>query len=186
MGEPARNYSWPPFESGNVAHVTHGARSQRLVNLAGEQVRRQLVEAVPTVADQRYAVILDVLVSAVVRHRLLHDYLVEAALTKGIAGNSRLWESANATGRLAMDAAARFGLSPTDEARLAETAANAELNREELLKRLTAQGRAIRQAAEARHALSAANGDGEGAVVAQGRTDRPDGTDGTSKRETAT
>lgn len=41
MTVPARPYSWPPFEPGNAAHLTHGARSARLV---GERAA-ELVEA---------------------------------------------------------------------------------------------------------------------------------------------
>jgi hypothetical protein len=30
VNTPARNYSWPPFEKGNLARLTHGARSARI------------------------------------------------------------------------------------------------------------------------------------------------------------
>jgi hypothetical protein len=146
----------PEFEAGNVFAVSHGADSTRMVALAGDEVRAQLIQAVPAVAEVRFALVLDVLVSAAVRHRLQHDFAVETALTKGTEKvPNRLWESTNATGRLIVDTAGKFGLSPTDEAKLAETTANAEINREELLRRLTRQGRAIRQAANRRGALNA-------------------------------
>ncbi len=174
----ARDYSWPPFEEGNLAHTTHGARSPRVVTLAAEQVRRQLVEAVPSVAAPEYAVTLEVLVTAVVRHRLLHDYLVGTSIAEGVGRvGSRTWESANATGRLAMDAAGRFGLSPTDEARLAETAASAEINRADLLRKLTERGKAIRLDAERRGTL-AASSDGEPVRDGQEATDNDAGRDG--------
>lgn len=39
MTAPARGYSWPPFESGNLAAFKHGAYSPRFVDpLAGEIV----------------------------------------------------------------------------------------------------------------------------------------------------
>jgi phage terminase small subunit len=45
MGEPARRYSWPPFEPGNSVALRHGAYSPRRVDpLAAELVERVLAD----------------------------------------------------------------------------------------------------------------------------------------------
>ena len=56
---PARRYSWPPFEPGNSAAVTHGAHSeQRLAPLRAE-LAASLRRDYPHLDDRRLALIAD-------------------------------------------------------------------------------------------------------------------------------
>jgi len=42
-GGPARGYSWPPFEAGNEAALTHGATSERHIRPLARNHRRRLM-----------------------------------------------------------------------------------------------------------------------------------------------
>lgn len=57
MGEPARGYSWPPFEPGNVAALTHGAWSPRKVDPLAREILVATAQHVDwwTPADQTSA-----------------------------------------------------------------------------------------------------------------------------------
>jgi hypothetical protein len=62
---PARRYSWPPFEPGNTAAMTHGARSERLVEPRARELVPLILKANPQLdavrdgaAVFRYAVTL--------------------------------------------------------------------------------------------------------------------------------
>jgi hypothetical protein len=46
-GGPARGYSWPPFEKGNTAAMTHGARSDRLVEPRARELTAPVFDANP-------------------------------------------------------------------------------------------------------------------------------------------
>ena len=44
---PARRYSWPPFEAGNVAALRHGARSPRRLGELASALAAELTSAAP-------------------------------------------------------------------------------------------------------------------------------------------
>ena len=44
---PARGYSWPPFEKDNLAVVTYGAFSPRLIAARAAEIRKNLFERCP-------------------------------------------------------------------------------------------------------------------------------------------
>lgn len=46
-GGAARGYSWPPFEQGNTAAVTHGARSDRLVEPRAREIAQDVLALNP-------------------------------------------------------------------------------------------------------------------------------------------
>jgi hypothetical protein len=46
-GGPARRYSWPPFEPGNLAGLKHGAQSDRLVEPRARELLAAILEANP-------------------------------------------------------------------------------------------------------------------------------------------
>ena len=52
---PARGYSWPPFEKGNVLQLKHGTRSERTLAPVREEHARGLAEAYPWIDGRRRA-----------------------------------------------------------------------------------------------------------------------------------
>jgi|GEM_PF-1506494 len=161
----ARGYSWPPFEPGNVAHLTHGARSERMIEARAAEVHEQLLELAPWCDRPHFLPSVHRYLRAAARERMLDEFIAGTVADKG-AGKvpSRTWEQATAATRLAHTLAGDLGLTPLGEARLravAGTAAVTELSLADLM----AQGAVIRKAAEARHAaqaLEAGHGTTEG------------------------
>ena len=52
---PARGYSWPPFEKGNLVRLQHGTRSERMLAPVREQHARGLAERYPWMDPARRA-----------------------------------------------------------------------------------------------------------------------------------
>jgi hypothetical protein len=46
-GGPARGYSWPPFQPGNLAALKHGARSPRILAPIADQLAASLAQVAP-------------------------------------------------------------------------------------------------------------------------------------------
>jgi hypothetical protein len=46
-GGPARGYSWPPFQPGNLAALRHGARSPRILAPIADQLAAGLAQVAP-------------------------------------------------------------------------------------------------------------------------------------------
>lgn len=121
-GGPARRYSWPPFEPGNTAAVTHGARSDRLVEARARELAPGIFEANPHLdgvrdgaAVWRYAVTL-------ARIDRVYRWLseqgdpvfadLEAGAAHGIYERLERWE------RQADKAEERLAIAPLTRARL--------------------------------------------------------------------
>lgn len=116
---PARGYSWPPFEPGNLAGVRHGVRSERIVAAAQQSVADALLEECPWMADvdrgalERYA-------RAEARARLLDAYIARKTEDGNVeAVKPWVWSEATRADALAQKAAQDLGLDPTGRARLA-------------------------------------------------------------------
>lgn len=54
MGDPARGYSWAPFQQGNQAAMTHGAASPNVVRPLADAIAAELLEQAPWLRSQLY------------------------------------------------------------------------------------------------------------------------------------
>ena len=152
--KPARGYSWPPFEKGNMAHLVHGADSERTLESQAAQIRPRLFELCPWLEDvDAIAVARFLRVEA--RSLILESYMAEIIATAGPGKVPiRMWEQANATDRLAGDLGSKLGLDSVGRAQLRESAANTESS----LAALAEKGRGIRERAAR---LRAVNDEGD-------------------------
>lgn len=151
---PARNYSWPPFEKGHTASLRHGANSPRAVAERAEQVHAELLTVAPYLAEPKFLPAASRYLQAAAREALLHQHIVTLSDEKGPgAVPARVWEQATAAARLAAKLGSDLGLDPIGHARIRALSVGAEAT-EASLADLTAEGRAIRQRAEARRAAA--------------------------------
>lgn len=79
-GSPMRGYSWPPFEPGNEAALTHGAYSANRVEPIATALRAQLLEVAAWCAAPAFAATVAAWSQAEARARLLQLYLDEVGL----------------------------------------------------------------------------------------------------------
>lgn len=119
----ARGYSWPPFEAGNEAALTHGAYSPRRVNPRAAEIRERLLAEAPWLAPPAFARSVDALARAEARVELLAEFIDE----HGLLDDDGQPRSALAALEKAEKAAERLrstmGLSPTSWAGLYRTLA---------------------------------------------------------------
>jgi hypothetical protein len=71
--QPARGYSWPPFEDGNAAALVHGAQSERAINSRADQVYAELLAHAPYLNEPRFIPPVNRYLQAAAREALLHD-----------------------------------------------------------------------------------------------------------------
>lgn len=141
MGERARGYAWPPFEAGNTAALTHGARSPRMVRPIAERLMVDAVEVAPWVARPAFGPELEAWAWHEARACLLRTWLDEHGLLddddvpRAALGELQRAENAAAKAR------DRLGLNPLAWARL--RAAVEQAGGREDLEDLDAEGRAI-------------------------------------------
>ena len=138
-----------PFVEGNVAAVTHGATSERVVDARALEVREQLVSVAPWITEPHFADAVTRYCRAEARARLLHDFIVTVASEQGAGRVSiRLWESAATSDRLAAQLGNALGLDPSGYARLRALATTTDVARESLneLRKRGAKVRARREA----------------------------------------
>jgi hypothetical protein len=144
---PARGYSWPPFEAGNSAALTHGAYSEPRVAERAQEILTAVLEDAempdllrsrafrPTLADWARA---EAMAS------LVFDWLcglpVEQMASPRLAGTKApldLWRALSAhAGRLR----ARLGMDPVSYARLAKDLGLAQAASDEALRQAAARG----------------------------------------------
>ena len=121
-GGPARGYSWPPFEPGNLAAVTHGARSPALVRERAEQLAPQVLEVHPHLDERRDGPAVMRYATLLARIERVYAWLgeradavfadVESGEVHGVYQRLGEWERAAG---LSED---RLGLSPLTRAKL--------------------------------------------------------------------
>lgn len=127
QGLPARGYSWEPFESGNFAHLRHGADSPRVVEQVARIVSAEVTEQAPWIVEPIFADALMRYCRAEARAKLLSDHIFRLADEQGTGKvPGRLWESAVASDNAASRAATELGITPLARARLAALTTSAE------------------------------------------------------------
>jgi hypothetical protein len=140
------NGSWPPFEPGNDAALTHGTYSQAAVAVRAEQVRDELLTFAPYLNEDRFYPAIHRYLTACAREQLAHD----ALMTRGMEakGSTRLLEVATAAARLAAKLGSDLGLDPIGHAKIRALSAGADASGAAAdLASLSAAGKAARLAA---------------------------------------
>jgi hypothetical protein len=124
---PARGYSWPPFEPGNLKALRHGANSPRLIAEKAREVHAALLDVAPYLAEPKFLPAVNRYLQAAAREALLHDHVSRVSAGQGPgAVPSRTWEQATAAARLAAKLATDLGLDPIGHARIRALSVNAE------------------------------------------------------------
>lgn len=142
---PARGYSWPPFEPGNLAALRHGARSERMVRPIADRLAAELATAAPWATQPAFAAEVQAWAWAEARCVLLRAWLDEHGLLDDEG------EPRPAAGELARaeasasKARANLGLSPRAWAQLRAAMAAGD-HGDDGLAALEAVGRAMAQA----------------------------------------
>ena len=117
---PARGYSWPPFDEGNLVAVRHGANSPRLVSDKAQAVRALLLERYPYLSDDAFVEALERYCRVEARALMLNAYIIEKAEREGIEKvPPTLWTEATRADALAQKCGQDCGLDPTGHARIA-------------------------------------------------------------------
>ena len=150
MGEPARGYSRPPFEKGNLVGARHGTRSVRLVEERAQAIREMLLEQHEFLAEPIFVEALERYCRIEARASMLDTYIVEKVEAEGVeAVPKTLWTEATRADMAAQKAGQDLGLDPTGFARAARDLGFAKsLNQQFGAKRLTQlgeTGRALRE-----------------------------------------
>jgi hypothetical protein len=140
-GGPARGYSWPAFQEGHTLSLVHGAESPRTIEARAAEVREQLFEVAPWLAQDVFVPAVARFLRCEAREMLIHEHIAKVSAEKG-AGfvPQRLWESATACANASMKASALLGLDPQSYARLRATTGHAAAT-EHTLADLKDQGR---------------------------------------------
>lgn len=151
MGEPARGYTWAPFEAGNDAARTHGARAADVPEVAAPRAA-QLQEIAPWLGVPAFTgAATDVAIAEVMVSRLL-DAIDRDGVTdsdgnvRGVVGQLDRY-----LGRLSR-LRAEAGLTPLGLGQLLERLAKVEGSTaaQDALAALKDAGRAVRAEAEGR------------------------------------
>lgn len=153
---PARGYSWPPFEAGNLAAVRHGASSERLVAETMSEIEAhvlpRILSLMPWLSDPAFEPDVRLLMRDMAVERRLSDYVLSQPIDKI---SSRSIEMRNQASRNLRQHLHELGLSPKGYAALREllaTTEHAELSVETLRERARRAREARETARDAREA----------------------------------
>lgn len=125
--QPARGYSWPPFQPGHTLSLVHGADSERTIEAKAAELRPQLFEICPWIDPEKDVIAVARFLRAESRALILHGYITKLTEEKGPGSvPQRTWEQATAADRLAAQLGNVLGLDPTGRARLQQVAATTE------------------------------------------------------------
>jgi len=138
VGELARGYSWPPFEPGNEAALTHGATSPRYIEPRAAEIAEAILSAedMADLTSPRYR--LDVLALARAEAQIerldkwLGSEVGDLSDTRRLAAYGLLDKAE----RRAAGCRTRLGMSPLARARLGRDHAAAGLDAAQLLTKL--------------------------------------------------
>ncbi len=103
-----RGHSWPPFEDGNAAALTHGAYSPRQIAEASVKVHAELLKFCPWLDQPAYMPSVTRYLQATGREQLAH----RAIMASTDPPSPRLLEAATSAARLAWRMGDELGLTP--------------------------------------------------------------------------
>lgn len=142
MGEPARGYSWEPFQPGHEKSMRHGARSERRWRPLADELEAEAVQHAPWLSRPSFRAALRSWAKAEAQATLVADWLDEHGLLD-VDGEPR----PASTYALRLEASAqarreRLGLDPMSFAKLLATFSGTA-GADDVLERLRAEGAAI-------------------------------------------
>jgi len=149
-GVPASNYSWPPFEKGNLAGLRHGAYTPRRYGPVAERIVGELLDGADYLRADKYRPAVEALGVTEARLRLLDEWLAEHGVLDAKGKPHPAVDLALKMERLAIEQRSQLGLTPSSAARLGRNIAGASVD----LARLMADD----AAAEEREAEEASDG----------------------------
>ncbi len=123
MREPARGYSWPPFEPGNFVAEHHGARSNRRVQPIAERLAGGLAVIAPWTASPSFAGAVASWAWAEAQVLLLRRHIDEVGLIDGDGPPPALASLDKVESRL-LKLRDSLGLTPLSLGRLLSSAAS--------------------------------------------------------------
>lgn len=145
MNQPARGYSWEPFQPGHTKSLVHGSESPRAINARAVEVHAELLRYAPYLDEPRFLPAVNRYLQAAARESLLHDFIMTTCDTKGPgAVPSRTWEQATAASRLSAKLGSDLGLDVIGHARIRALSVDAEVGQASLAD-LIERGRLIRE-----------------------------------------
>lgn len=151
--QPARGYSWLPFEEGNELSIRHGAFSQRRISARALQIRDALLVAYPYLADDVFVEAIERYTRAEARALLLNEHVMSVAEDHGVeAVKPYLWSETTRAEANAAKFAQDCGLDATGHARVARDlglarSAGAQF-RNAGVRAIAERGRALRESNE--------------------------------------
>lgn len=148
---PTRGYSWEQAKPGNFLALRHGAYSPRKVDPLAKEIEEALLGSGPQfLTDPSYAPALWALARSEARIQLLSEYLEEHGLLEEDGRPRAAVDAVYKFERLASEQRARLGLDPLSRVRIERDLAGGA--RDFNIAQAMAEGRRIREAAEARMA----------------------------------
>lgn len=113
----ARGYSWPPFEAGNTAAVTHGISSPRMVDPIVRRIKRELrsIPELDYLSTPRFAEPLERYARVAAQSELIESWMADKPmelLTDSVGGKTSPLELSRLLTSRAIKLAAKCGLSP--------------------------------------------------------------------------
>lgn len=148
MGEPARGYSWAPFEPGNTVSLRHGAYSPRSISPVAGGLVAELVGQAPWLARPAFAAEVQAWAWAEAEVVLLRRHMDEVGLLDAEGEPLGFTEELHRAETRAAKRRADLGLSPRAWAQMLR-AFSTSGGDADLLEELKAEGRRIVEATEA-------------------------------------
>lgn len=147
-GSPARPYSWPPFQAGNEAAVTHGAYTPKKVNPRANEIVADLLTHGPDyLANPSFRPTLWLLAQTLSRIELIQEWLDAQGGEFAEDKKGRIQiasERLTRLTRLAADLAGKLGGDPLTQAKIQKDLAQ---GRAATIGPLLAEGRRLREQA---------------------------------------
>lgn len=118
--KPARGYSWPPFEKGNMVTLRHGAYSPRRVDPLAEEILLAVLgpEQIAYLNDPTYSPALWAWGRAEARVQLLDEYVAKVGMFDQNGNVTPAYKEQQIAESAAMGHRKRLGLDPLSRAQL--------------------------------------------------------------------
>lgn len=148
MGEPARGYSWAPFEPGHTLTLQHGAYSPRTIQPVAEALAADLVEVAPWCARPVFQAEVQAWAWAEAEVVLLRKHMDTVGLLDEEGQPLGFTDELHRAETRAAKRRADLGLTPRAWAQLLKAMADSGGD-EDALEKLKAEGQRILEAGEA-------------------------------------
>lgn len=152
---PPRGYSWRTAWPGNDLAVTHGARSERLINADAQELVTQATAVIPWLAQPEYEASVRAWARAEAVVNRLASWLAEVGILDDEGKPRHALQELGRFERQAAERRADLGLTPASRARIERDLSSSVHSRVSSLADAMKEGRQIRLEAEGRLASEA-------------------------------